>query len=778
MEPRQEGVREEEGDREPVTGLDRSARADFWRRTLKRKGLLLLAAALLAVALLPGLARLRSNNSPEVFFVSGSKAALAFAEHRRDFPSGESLRVVLRGDQVLGQDGLRFLGELGQQVAALPGVAGLSSLAVHHERGGWPPRDVEAFAAGVLDNRLDLQAGFVSRDGHTATLLVELGAASREARLATLEKIDELLLAAPPGIATELVGLAQLNRALDASSSEIYQVFFPLLAFFALAILFAAVRDLRDVLPPLLFVGFCLLATLAPMGFASAELNLVLATLPPLIFAIALATSLHLLLHCRHLEDAATDGPIKDRRPFLVATLEQKTWPLMWSGFTTVAGFASLMTSPVAPIRSLGGWAALGLTFLTLAAFFFLPALLATFGGHRRRTTPPFEKQARHLGKWLAAFSYQRRGAVLIAALVLAGLFAAGLPLLEVESNAVHYLAKDHPQRRAIERLEADGIGTAAVELRITLPPAGGGPAPFATAIAVDNLADLSSALSLREDVLGVLDAGTVLRDAAREVVSAPFAAGMQQQLVLDAMASDVRGQEVLAQLLDKKRRSARVLIFVRSTGAEELFHGIDAFLAIARNQFPDARLEATGEYPLLLESQRYLISTLFTSFAITFLAIALLLRFLLGSTRLTLMVLAPNVWPIVCVYGAMGYLGIPLDIATVMVSSIALGLVVDDTLHTLGHFRQLAPDLGREGTLVQIFAAATPVYCLNALVLVGGFSVCALSSFAPIARFGGVCAATILIALVGDIVLLAALLGMAPERVWARLAGRPSRAD
>lgn len=744
----------------------------FWRRMLERKAVLVVAASLLALGLLPGLLKLRSDNSPAVFFVKDSPAVANYAEHRRLFPGGESLRLVLRGDAALGSSALRYLGDLSREAAAVEGVAHVSSLAVHHDRVGWPPRDIEAFRERVLENKLDRAAGFVSADGRTTTVLVELGAETREQRLATLEKLDALLEQAPAGIETEIVGLAQLNRALDASSSEIHKIYFPLLAFFALAILLFTVRDLRDVLPPLLFVGLCLLATLAPMGYAGAELNLVLATLPPLVFAIALATSLHLLLHCRHLEDGAP-GATRDRRPYLALTLEHKLWPLLWSGATTVVGFASLLTSPVAPIRSLGGWAALGLACLTLFAFFVLPPLLATFGGHRRNRTPPYEQQARALGRRLASFSFAHRRGILYASLAATVVCAIGLPFLALESNAVHYLAEDHPQRRAIEKLEADGIGTAAVELRITLGPAGGGPAPFSTALTVDSLAELAGVLDRREAVLGVLDAGTVLRDAAREVVTAPFAAGLQQQLVLDAMAGDVNGREVLGQLLDESRTSARVLVFVRSTGAEELFGNIDGFLADARAVFPEAQVEATGDYPLLLESQRYLLSTLLLSFGTTFASIAALFFVLLRSVRLTLIALAPNVWPILCIYGAMGWLGVPLDIATVMVSSIALGLVVDDTLHTLGHFRQLAPEMGHEAALGHIFEAAAPVYCLNALVLVAGFGVCALSSFSPVARFGGVCAATILIALVGDIIVLGALLAAAPEKAWERLLGR-----
>ncbi len=165
----------------------------FWLRVLERKAFLIAATALLALLLLPGLLRLRSDNSPSVFFVSGSPAVASYAEHRRLFPGGDNLRLVLRGETVLSSAGLRYVGELGKGAAATPGVAHVSSLSVHHDRNGWPPRDVEGFRARVLDNRLDRAAGFVSADGRTVTLLVELAAESKEARLATLDKLGLLL---------------------------------------------------------------------------------------------------------------------------------------------------------------------------------------------------------------------------------------------------------------------------------------------------------------------------------------------------------------------------------------------------------------------------------------------------------------------------------------------------------------------------------------------------------------------------------------------------------
>jgi len=177
-----------------------------------------------------------------------------------------------------------------------------------------------------------------------------------------------------------------------------------------------------------------------------------------------------------------------------------------------------------------------------------------------------------------------------------------------------------------------------------------------------------------------------------------------------------------------------------------------------------------TGQYPLLLEAQRFLISTLAWSLAITLTGVALVLRLVLPSNRLALLALVPNLWPVAGIFGIMGWFGVPLDIATVMVAAVLLGLAVDDTIHTLGHFRVLAPRLGAHQAVVETLCATAPAYLLTGVILLAGFGVCALSDFAPIARFGGLSAVGIGLAVVGDLFLLPALLGLTPDEVVKRL--------
>jgi predicted RND superfamily exporter protein len=130
----------------------------------------------------------------------------------------------------------------------------------------------------------------------------------------------------------------------------------------------------------------------------------------------------------------------------------------------------------------------------------------------------------------------------------------------------------------------------------------------------------------------------------------------------------------------------------------------------------------------------------------------------LLGSVRDTARALVPNLWPVLALLGGMGWLGAPLDVATVMVASIVLGLVVDDTIHTLAHFRERSRQVGGFEAVADRLEHTAPAYLLTGGILVAGFGVCALSSFEPVARFGTLSAATIGVAVIADLLLVPAL--------------------
>jgi len=204
--------------------------------------------------------------------------------------------------------------------------------------------------------------------------------------------------------------------------------------------------------------------------------------------------------------------------------------------------------------------------------------------------------------------------------------------------------------------------------------------------------------------------------------------------------------------------------------GFDTMAPQLERFAAAARQEIPRTSVVVTGQYPLLLATQRRLLTTLGSSLALTVAAVAAVFVLLLRDLGAAARAMLPNLLPVVGVLGLMGWTGIPLDIATVMVAAVVLGIAVDDTLHTLGVFRVRQAGSTLEEAVVATLRDTGPAYLLTGAILVAGFGVTALSSFAPTSRFGLLAAVAMVLAVVADLLLLPALLA------GGRFSARPRR--
>ncbi len=714
--------------------------------------------ALLVVAMLPGLARLETDNSAEVFFLAGSRELARYDAFVERFGPDSGLRVVLSGERLFSADGLAFLARLEAESAWLDGVRSVSGPVGHHRLrlAEFPPADPQAFRTLLRENPLDRSAGFVTATGNEVSILLELEPSPGERKEMLLADLERRIVAAPPGVAATMVGEAMFQRALNVSGREVERVYFPLLLVLAALLLTATFGDAGAVALPLAFVATVEIVVLGAMGYAGVKVNLVVAILPPILFVIALASAVHLMLRCRDIE--ASQGPDgEDAISATLATYRDKGRALFWTTVSTLAGFASLTATPVAPIRTLGLWAGLGLAFAGVAAFTLLPCLLARTMG-RRASLPEraFELRVQHLGRRVTEIAADRRAWVLAIYAGLALVAAAGLPRLSVASNALHYLAPEHPVRAGIETVERLGIGLSALEIVAT-----GDEAEFLAARRLDQLAGLAAALRRIPGILSVVGATDLLDDVARSSpLAGAFAPEELRERLLPLVRADEAGNRALGRFLAADGSQTRLTLFVRTEGYVRADPLAARALALARQALPGATVELTGQYPLLLAMQRYLLSTLALSLLLTLPVLAITFFILLRDVKGTFYALVPNLWPVLVILGGMGWFGIPLDIATVMVASITLGLVVDDTIHTLAHYRQLRVELGPRGAVADRMEKTAPAYLLTGVILACGFGVCALSAFAPTARFGLLSAVAIVIAVVADFTLVPALFG------------------
>jgi hypothetical protein len=489
------------------------------------------------------------------------------------------------------------------------------------------------------------------------------------------------------------------------------------------------------------------------MGWSGVRLHLVLAVLPPLLFVIALATAVHLAIRCRALEAAGEEAV-----EATIATYREKGAAVLWTSLSTACGFASLAATDLNPVAALGRWATLGLGVQLVASFTLYPALLAATAGRRARLPErALEARLERFGRRIAENAATRRFAVLSVYLVLAAAALVGIGRLRSSSDAVAYFAPDHPVRRSLEAAQAKGLGAAALELELLLPEADA----FAAPEAIARIAKLVATLRAQPGIESVASLADLVDDVG---TSSPWAelstpAELRTQ-ALALLEGDEEGRRVLSRFVTADRRAARLALFVPIAGFETLEPVATRAEELAREQFPEADVAVTGVLRQVLAFQLSLVGTLGLSLALTLPALAAVFFVLLRRADEVLKALVPNVWPVVVLLGGMGWLGLELDLATVMVASIVLGLAVDDTIHTLAHYREESVALGARAAVCGRIERTAPAYLLTGAILCAGFGVCVLSDFEPIARFGALSAASIALAVVSDLLLVPALFG------------------
>jgi predicted RND superfamily exporter protein len=735
---------------------------NFLRFLLRHRRLVIIFHFIVALAMLPGILQLESDNSPGVFFTRDAVQLQRYQRFRQEFGGGKAVRIALGGSKLWTHQGLAWLGELEEHAASLPGVETAVGLATYHRwlLLEWPPPDPAAFRDQVLENGLGPGAGWVSTDGETITLLVVLTDLPLHAEQELLDKLEKLTAQAPPGIKGHISGLPVLHRAMERSLVNTTLHILPLLVLLAATFLFFIFRRLEDTMIPLVFTAACQGVLFGFMGYIGIRLNLVNTILALLIFVISLATAVHLLVRFRDLEQQGMKASTA-----VLTTYRSKGWAVLWTGLTTLVAFGSLVTGNMPPVRSLGAWSAVGIGLMTLMAFTLYPALLA---GIRSKTSQqaarPFEVRTRRWGRAWAGWAIHRRFPVLVGTGLLGAAALLGVVRFRVQDNMAEYFPPQHPVRAELERLQQHNMGVFAVELVLSYRNYNQGKneeqeASFQEPTAQQKLARLSGLLRSQPLVYGAVSSGDLVEASIRSILVEGEVNDNIRWMALGMMQTVPEGRKILRTLLTADGQSARVTLLVPVFSFNRMVPLFQGIIAEAKNIFPGAETWITGQYPLILLAQQALLRGLMISLSLTLLCILLVFILVLHRIRLALLVLIPNLWPIALVLGGMGWLKLPLDSISIMAASIVLGLAVDDTFHTLGHFLRLAPRCGPAKAVKNTLERTAPAHILTTAILVGGFIACALSDFLPLSRMGMFAAIALFLALAGDLVLIPALL-------------------
>ncbi len=714
------------------------------------------ALMLLLLAWVPA-SRLAFDQSIESLYAPDDPRLSDYLTSRRWFGGDEFVIVawtepnLFRADHGLTAESAGRIREFSGKLSEVPGVRGDSTQTL-----------ADALRFPFRRDRVrELAEGVVLGLNGTATAVVLRLLPTSEAPVARGQTISDLraLAAAhdPPAyVVGEPVQIYDMFQYVEEDGRTLFRVSLALLGM-VICILFHRVRWVAI---PMVVVVSAITWTQALLVIVELQLSMVSSMLGSLVTVIGIATVMHVTVHFRDLRR------LKSRTDAMRQTLTDLGPAVFWSCMTTGAGFAALLVSNVAPVRNFAVMMALGALSVLVAVAVIVPGSvligrLSADPGH----APLEGRVARGLGR----ITYLLERAPRRAALVAAGLVAfaaAGFLRLQVETDFSRNFRESSPIVKALQYVELELGGAGNWEVNF--------PAPHElTDEYLDRVNRLAERLrdELAAPAANGLHAGRLTKVAALNDILdlVPRQILLRAHTLAERLAILSRFQPEAVPMF-YNAEAGRMRIMLRSleqqpaSEKKSLIAGVEQR---AREEFSESRV--TGLFVLLTFLIEGLLNDQMQSFLVAAGGIGVMMAIAFRSVRMGLMLLIPNVVPIVFVIGAMGWIGLPINIATAMIASVSMGLTVDSSIHyVFGYRRARAAGLPMLEAIRATHENVGLALVFANLALIVGFSVLTLSHFIPLIHFGVLVSVAMLGGLAGNLVLLPLLLrleGRAPAK-------------
>ena len=607
-----------------------------------------------------------------------------------------------------------------------------------------------------------LQGVLVGADGRTTCVVIPFtreGLADRRRALAWLR--DTLVtVAGTPAAEIHMAGPVIDNVAVDQASTGTLGTYGGPAALVILALTWWSLRSLRYALLVFLVSLFCVGLCFLSLSAWGDRMNPVLIVMPLLVLTLGVSGGIHLV---NYLVEAAQGGP---RDTVALRAIRLGWLPCSLSAGTTALGLLSLVVSELEPIRVFGFHAAAGVMATLVVLFLVVPGLFQRWP----ITGPAGGESAARTSAAICTGIVRRAGPIAVTAVLAMGVAVMGVPGIRT-SVAIDTLFTPESAVIGDYRWIEQTIGPLApVEVVLRFQES----SEIRPAERLDMAREVADILGGVPAVTGVVSAATFLPDmeqasavrtAARKAIAARKLEQNLAQLGELSVVRDVAGEQlwrVTARTSALSGIDYRVLL---DTVRAQVQPVLEAHGGATRGVTADC----TGVMPLINAIQNTLLHDLFSSFLSACAVITVIMMLVERGVLAGLVAMVPNVFPMTLLFGLLGWTRTALDIGSVMTASIALGMAVDGTFHFLTFFRRglsqaggHAPEIARAGRVTAVHDAyrhSASALTQSAVVCGLGILVFAASSFAPSRRFAGMLSLLVAAALVGDLVLLPALL-------------------
>ncbi len=562
-------------------------------------------------------------------------------------------------------------------------------------------------------------------------------------------------------------GSPSVNNALKYQMKSDMQTFTKATFLLIMVFLFLLFRRVSAVVYPIIIIALALLTTVGTMAWAGVAFKLPTQIVPSLLLAVSVGATVHILSIFFD-----TFNRTGSRKEALVYTMEHSGLAIAMTSITTAIGVGSFAGSEMAPQSDMGIFASLGVMVSLVLTLTLFPALLSITKLKQKAYSGASKLD--YIMKSLAVIPVRYYKQIIVASFILVAFALYASSQLKLSHDPITWFKEDNPHRIATNVIDKHMNGSVTIEAVIDTGVENGWKNPKKLQKLNELARELESYVDEYTHIGKVVSIATIVKETNRALhgndeayYRIPDDANLVSQ---ELLLFENSGSDDLEDVLDSQFSKARVTMKLPWTGAVEAVGVLEHVKTKISETFPDENVVITGMIPILINTFSQVVKSSVMSYVLAFVLISFMMMLILGSVRLGLLSMIPNLVPIILGLLLMYMLNIPLDAFTLLIGSIAIGLAVDDTIHFMHNFkRYYLVSKNSAKAIEQTFFTAGKALLITTIVLALGFYSYLFGEMTSVQNFGLLTGTVIIMALLSDLLLAPALMIVVAKWGWIR---------
>jgi len=541
-------------------------------------------------------------------------------------------------------------------------------------------------------------------------------------------------------------------------------------------------REIRWVILPLLSCFFAVLIMIGMLGFLNWKVTVISSNFISLMLILTMSMNIHLSVRYRQL---CRDKSSEEQADIVFTTTKRMVWPCLYAALTTILAFSSLVFSGIRPVIDFGWMMAIGLCVTFLTSFLLFPAVLMLL---KKSSSLITDKRQSAITSRLASIARFHGGKVIILSVLLAVISVIGIARLKVENGFINYFSKKTEIYQGMKLIDDKLGGTFPLDIILNFGEQQGNSAAdgtfnetddddtleeddldwagdsdpadyWLTPFKVERIKEVHDYLAGLPEIGKVLSLASVIRVAEQLNKGKEFDGielGVLNKKIPDNIRSDMVDPYISVDN-NEARISVRILDSLEDIRRKDLLERISSDLS---SKFGENSVTIAGMLVLYNNMLQSLFRSQILTLGIVLLGIAIMLLVLFRSITLSIIGIIPNLLAIGIVLGIMGLMDIPLDMMTITIAAITMGIAIDNSIHYIYRFREEFAKNGNYAETLHLCHGNVGKAILNTSVtIIFGFSILVLSNFIPTIYFGVFTGLAMFIALLSVLALLPKLI-------------------